>query len=424
MEENRNKSEQPVNRKKTLFISLAILLIAAIITFIIFSTEPTAQRGGATKQTAMLVDVVETERGDFHPEIVTTGTVIPANDINLAPRVSGEIISLSRNFTPGGFVRKGEVLVQIDPSDYKNTLQLRKSDLQQAQADLKIEMGRQNVAKQDYQLLDESLAGENKSLVLREPQLDAAKANIEAAQAAVNQAELDLQRTTVRSPFNAHILSRNVNVGSQIAAGEELGRIVGFDEYWVELMVPLSKLPWLIFPEKEGEKGSLVKIRNRTSWKEDEYRQGYLYKLIGSLENQTRLARVLVAVEDPLARKPESEGLQPLIIGAFMETSIQGKNIQEVFRLNRDFVRQDETVWIMEDEKLQIRDVDIIFQDAFYAYISSGLDENEKVVTTNLSTVTEGVNLRVETSENTMESDSVSSDIPQSQNGNQTSGGI
>jgi len=420
MTENTSSSEKenkPVNRKKTVIISLLILLAAAVVTFVVFSTEPKAKRGGATKETAMLVNAMETERGNYKPTIVTTGTVVPAKDIVLSPRVSGEIISRSENFTPGGFVKKGEVLVTIDPSDYRNTLQLRESELHQARADLELEMGRQNVAMKDFQLLEEELAGENKSLVLREPQLNAARSRIEAAQAAVNQAELDLQRTSVRAPFDAHIISRNVDLGSQVAPGQNLGRLVGMDMYWVEITVPLSKLSWLSFPESEAEKGSEVKIRNRTAWSEGHFRIGYLYKLIGALESQTRLARALVAVEDPLARQTSAGTKHSLIIGAFMETSIHGDEISDVIRLDRDYIRKDETVWVMADEKLQIRDVEIVFQDAQYAYIHSGLEENEKVVTTNLTTVVEGAKLRTESGNESSNADSINKSV------NETTGG-
>jgi RND family efflux transporter MFP subunit len=390
-----NKKKSPT-RRKTIIVSLLILLAGVAAVVVIFQTEPTAKRGGATKETAMLVDVVTVNRGNYRPTIITTGSVRPSKDIILSPRVSGEVIAVSPNFTPGGYVKKGDVLLRIDPSDYRNTLQLRESDLHQAEADLNIEMGRQNVAQKDFQLLEEELAGEDKSLILREPQLNAAKSRVEAAQAAVEQAKLDLQRTTIRAPFDAHILNRNANTGSQVSPGENLGRLVGMDVYWVEATVPMSKLRWLDFPESEFEKGSPVKITNRSAWEKDEFREGYLYKLIGALEGNTRLAKVLVAVDDPLLQKTDSKDLQPLIIGAFMEVRIEATEIEDVFRVSRDFIRKDETVWVMKDGKLQIREVEIPFQNADYAFVKSGLNNNEKVVATNLTTVVEGVSLRVE----------------------------
>lgn len=389
-----------MNWKKTLLICLAILLVGGAVTTYIFMTEPTAVRGGATKETAMLVDVIEVSRGTFQPVIVATGTVQPAEDILLSPRVGGEIVRRSPSFVPGGFVRKGETLLQIDPADYKNTLELRKSDLRQAMTDLAIENGQQVVARQDYQLLDDTLSQERETLVLRRPQLEAVKARIEAAKANVDQAQLALDRTTIKAPFDAHILTRNVNVGSQVAPGDDLGRMVGVDEYWVVANVPLRQLRWLAFPGNGAGRGSEVRLRSRSAWPEGEYRKGYLSKMIGALEEQTRLARVIVSVPDPLARRSSSD-LPPLVIGAFLETRMQGKEIEDVVRLNRDFLRKNETVWVMQDGKLRIREVAIVLRDANYAYIRSGLEAGDEVVTTNLSTVVDGAPLRLEQPDST-----------------------
>ena len=86
----------------------------------------------------MLVDVVRVERGTFTPTVVATGNVQSAKDVILSPQVGGEVISISENFTPGAFVKKGEILLQINPADYRNTLMLRKSDLELARSNLAI----------------------------------------------------------------------------------------------------------------------------------------------------------------------------------------------------------------------------------------------------------------------------------------------
>lgn len=385
-----------MTKKKTIIISVLVLLISAAITFFVFMTEPEAQREAATKKTAMLVDVVQVNRGDYVPTVIATGTVQAAKDITLSPQVGGEIVSISENFIPGSFVKKGEVLLQINPADYRNVLQLRQSDLQLARSDLSVEMGRQDVARKDFELIGAEMAASNKDLVLRKPQLEAARANVAASEAAVNQARLDLQRTTIRAPFDAHIISRNVNAGSQVAPGAELGRLVGMDEYWVAANVPMSKINWLSFAEKDEAKASDVKVTNSTSWPNSQFRSGKLFRLVGALDAQTRMARVLVSVPDPLARSTRSDTIPPLMIGTFVETHIEAREIKDAVRLNRDYIRKDETVWVMEDGKLSIRDVEILFQDADYAYISKGLSDNDMVVTTDLSTVVEGSGLRTE----------------------------
>ena len=381
--------------KKTVSICSLILLLAAGASTVIFLTEPTAKRSSATKRSAMLVEVTGLERGTFRPGITAMGTVRAEQEIVLSPRVSGEIVSISDSFTPGGFVEEGEVLLRIDPADYEVNLMQRQSDLRQAAGELELELGRQDLAKKDYQELEETISSAYKTLVLRGPQLDTARARVEAAQAAVRRAELELERTRIRAPFAAHIINREANVGSQVSPGESLGRLVGIESYWVEAAVPVSNLRWIEFPETSEQTGSSVRIRNRSAWPEDTFRSGEVYNLIGALENQTRLARVLLTVADPLSHEPESAGLPPLMVGSYVEARIEGKSIEDVIRMDRDFLRQNDTVWLKQDGVLKIRDVEIVFRDQDYVYIRTGLDADDLVVTTNLATVIEGSPLRL-----------------------------
>lgn len=362
----------------------------------IFFTEPTAQSEGATKTTAMLVSVEEVSSGTFVPEFITTGTVQAVDNVSLSAQVNGEVIERMAEFVPGGLVKKGEVLLKINPADYQNQLALRQSELAQAETNLQIEMGRQKIAEQDLSLISgDTLSEKEQSLVLRKPQLEAINAQIQSARAAVDQASLNLRRTVIRAPFDAQIITQNVTLGSQVSVGDDLGRLVGTEAYWVQVTLPVRDLKWLHFPAGDHQKGDTVKIKNTSSWEPEEYRTGYLYRQIGALDPQTRLARIIIKVPDPLAS--QSQDYRPkLLIDEFVEVSIKGSPVKEVVRLNRDYLRSNETVWVMENGKLSIRKVRIQLMDAHYAYISEGLQQGEKVVTTNISTVTNGVPLRVE----------------------------
>jgi hypothetical protein len=152
-------------------------------------------------------------------------------------------------------------------------------------------------------------------------------------------------------------------------------------------------LKWIVFPES-GEAASTARIRDRTAWDANIHRTATVKSLIGTVDAQTRLARVLLTVADPLARTSDAP---PLILNTVLEVRIEGRPLPGVIRLERPYLRGNRTVWVMEDEKLSIREVDVLFQDANYAYLSGGLSDGEKVVTTNLATVAEGTPLRVET---------------------------
>jgi RND family efflux transporter MFP subunit len=258
-------------------------------------------------------------------------------------------------------------------------------------------MGRQNVAQSEFELLEGDLSDEERARALRRPQLEAARGQVQAARAALDQAKLDLKRTTLRAPFDGEILRRDVSVGSQVSPGDPMGRIVGVDAYRVALTVAHSKLKWLSVAEDPEEKGSRVRVRNRGAWPEGVYRTGHLDRVVGALDDQTRMVRILVSIPDPLARAPETPDDAPeLMIGEFLEARIRGKELENVVRLRRDHVRDGDTVWVMEKGKLAIRDVEVVARDERHAYISDGLRDGAKVVTTNLATITEGAKLRTE----------------------------
>lgn len=383
--------------KKNILTLLVVAGIAAGAYFLIElinSTQPKAQREAATKKTAMLVEVQKVSRGTYHPKIEGLGTVEAAQDISLSPRVNGRVVEISENFIPGGFVTKGEVLLRIDPADYENLVQERKSALEQAQADLNIELGRQEVAKKEYDLLNQNLSEANKSLVLREPQLAAAKAQVKAVTSMLNQAQLELERTSVIAPFDAQILSRSVNVGSEIDTNMTLARLVGVNEYWVIASIPVANLGRIQFPKEEIQ-GSEVVIRHRTAWPKEAVRTGQVQHLIGALDAQTRLARVLVSVKDPLVRLTETSGPQ-MLVGSIVQVEIAGSPLENIFRINRDYLREGDRLWLKRDGKLVITQADVIFRDKDFAYLGDGIGDGDLLITSNLSTVAQGLPLRTE----------------------------
>ncbi len=400
--ENHSKADQSADQSVgakalkpvvTLVASLFILGIAATLIALIYISEPKAQREAAVRETAMLVEVVPVTRGTYQPRISGLGTVVPAQDIMLSPRVPGRVMNVAARFLPGGFADAGETLLSLDPVDYRNTVRLRESALRQAESALAQERGRGDVAERDFEVLGRGIEDSNPALALREPQLAAALAEVAAAEVALEQAQLDLDRTEITAPFDAHILTRDANVGSEVGSGDTLARLVGIDEYHIIVTVPLSSLKQLIFPS-DGGPGANVVLRDRAAWADGQTRLGQVRGLIGAIDGQTRLARVLVSVADPLGRK-EASGEPVLIVGSIVQAAIDGRALARVVRLSRDHLRQDDTVWVMKDGVLDVRKVTLAFKDTQYAYVQDGLEEGETVVTSSLATVANGLPLRV-----------------------------
>lgn len=385
---------------RTLFMCLALIGAGAFAIWTIFQTEPVAEREGAVHQTAMLVEVAAAESGTFRPRVQALGTVEPARTVSVAAQVAGRVEEVSDAMVPGGRVSAEDVLVALDRDDFRIALATAESALVEAESALQLEEGRASVARFDLEVAGPEVAETDRALVLREPQRASAEARVEAARAAVRRAELDLSRARVRAPFDALVRTRDIEVGGLVSVGESLATLVATDAYWVIAMVSEDMLPWLEFADAtDGDPagGGAVTIRGR-GWPEGATYTGRLLRPIGALDTTTRMARVVVEVPAPLdAVGPEGEALPPLLLGAFVEVELEAVPLADVVRVPRGWIRAGDTVWVMSvEDTLSIRSVEVAFEDEEFAYLRSGVAAGERVVTTPLATVREGVALRID----------------------------
>jgi RND family efflux transporter MFP subunit len=377
-------------------LGLVVVATVAVSVPLIFLTEPEAERETAVRQTEALVSLAQPEFGSFTPAFSATGVVRPASQTMLTPRVSGQLVELDPAFEPGSYVQAGDVLARLDARDYEIALAQAQAALQQAEADLVLEQGRAAQAEADLRGIERDLPEARRRLVLREPQQETALAAVRNAQAEVAMAELELERTVIRAPYDAHVLSRDVDVGTQLASGQVLGRLVGLENYWAEISVPLALVDSIRIGD-DSQAGSRVSLRHDTAWAPGVVREGEVIRLVGELNPQTRMATLLVEVPDPHARSEDMQGQSRLIVGGFVTASIEGKPLENVYRVPRELVRKDNTLWLMREKRLLIHPVDVIFEDDDFAYFRDDeLRRDERIVTTNLATVEDGLRLRTE----------------------------
>lgn len=380
---------------KTILTSTVMIIGSALAISVIFSTEPKAQKDGATKKTPMLVEVINADWGNHVPMIRTYGVVKPSKTIQLKPRVGGEVIAVSPQFVPGNLISQGQWLIKLDPTDFEIALERARSELTKAESAYAIEQGEQIRAQKAFELVSETVASDNKALILRQPQLKQAEAEVKTAQAMVKQAEIELQRTVIAMPFSGQILSREANLGSQLTPGNVLADVIGTKTYWIESNIPLSQLAWLAAPASDGEAN--VVIKNTTAGNQETEHQGKLIQVITRLDEQSRMARVLIEVNDPLGLTSNNQQISSnaLIAGTYVETDLPAKTINDSVKLPVQYLRKRDTAWVMKDGKLDIRSVTVLYRDENFAYISEGITEGDKVITTDISAVRQGANVEL-----------------------------
>lgn len=378
--------------------AMLILLVACGLSFYWLTNKPRAVRI-PTPAVAPLVEVIEPQRGDHQTQVNSLGTVIASQSVNLNSRVSGMVISVSKNFIEGGILKKGEHIVQLDPTDFRLAVQQRESDLEQAKFNLKIEMGQQSIAKREFELLGAGLDEQAEELVLRKPHLIAAKAKVKAAEAALAQAELDLSRTTPVAPFNAIVTARNANVGSWISTfstGTPLVKLVATDNFWIDVSIPLDKIRWIDIPGINSSDGAPVSITYEQAWGTNRIRRGKVKRLKAEVEAEGRMAKVIVEVQDPLCLLAENAKAPPMMLGSLVRVKIAGKTLNDVYALPETALHDGLTLWLMsEKDTLQFVDVEPVWAEQGMIYLKPDqLPAQPKIIVSNLPAPVENMRLR------------------------------
>jgi multidrug efflux pump subunit AcrA (membrane-fusion protein) len=241
----------------------------------------------------------------------------------------------------------------------------------------------------------------DRELALRQPQLAAFEAKLEAAKAEVKQAELNIERTVIRAPFNAVIRSTSVDIGAQASVQGVLANLAGSDTFHVEALMPLDRLPWIHIPEGKADMGSRALITTGG----DRILEGRIFKLLTDLQPNGRLARILIELDDPLDLKRKNGDRRPLLLGDFVSVAIKGRTVQDVFAISREHMKDGNRVYTVDSEnRLRIIDVKIVWSGADQVFVR-GVEPGTKLVVSDLSAPVEGMAVRIQGPDGTMDAE-------------------
>ena len=320
--------------------------------------------------------------------ISVMGTVQPAEEVVIKPRVSGDVIVVSSQFIQGAVLKMGSPLIEIDPKDYQLIVEDRKNQLIQKEADLSIEMGRQSVAQHEISFLGKKESTVGYELALRQPHLKQSLAAVALAKNNLEKAELELSRTKVKMPFDGVILEKSIGLGSQVSPQVQVAHIVAVDTFWINSLVPVNQLQWFDIPRVNSAKGASVEViyGNGYSCK------GEVIKLLSEVDGKGRMAKVLIEVKKPFALK------NPLLLGAYVKVVINGRTLNNVVKISRSNIHNNNELWLYEKTGLlTIKKVDIVWRDRDYSFVDAQELRGEKLVGSAISTPVHGMRIQDKT---------------------------
>ncbi len=368
-------------------IILPVCLIALGVTgFWYYKSKVVKFKRKPAVKTAPVVDIMKVNPSRVTAQIRAMGTVQADREVVIKSQVAGTVIQVAPEFVQGGLIRKGQLMVRIDPADYALAVNKAQSALAQAQADFEIEKGRQQIAREELKLMSMMSPNEVKetSLVLRKPQLEQAGAAVASAQSDLETARLDLERTRIIAPFHALVRSKEVDAGAMTAAQGALATLVDVTCYQVEVQVPLDRLDRIRVHETNG---SPVRIRSLYAGREWD---GHVVRTTGAVTEQSRMAGVIIRVDDPLGLGP-AKGRPAMLLDDHVEALIEGQVFDNVFSLPRTLIREDSSLWIYKDGRLEILKVAPVWIENDRVFIQSGLSPGDLVVCSDLSAPVSGM---------------------------------
>jgi RND family efflux transporter MFP subunit len=373
--------------KKFLYIVLIITIFAVGVGGALYfvKNKPKPKKRPII-QHAQLVETLPVKRSDFNITFELMGTVKASKTVELRSRVVGEVMQTSHKFIPGNLLKKGEKLLNIDRIDYELSVIQKESDVKKAAYELKLENAQGAIAAEELEFLGESVKQDYEDLLLRKPNLLASNAKLQAAKATLKKAQLDLQRTTIKAPFNASLQEIHVNVGSRVRIGDKLVTLVNSDTFWIEALIDLKELKYIKIPTDAtiiSSSGSHYQAKAIT--------------LEHDLDSKARMAKILFEVQDPLALKEKNSDKVPLFIGDYVTLNVRGTTLKSSFKIPRYAVHEGNKIYIFgKNKKLRIVTITILHAEQKFIYTTAPqLQNDDLLITSPLATAVEGMRLRV-----------------------------
>ncbi len=323
------------------------------------------------------------------------GELVPARRLVVEPEVRGRIVRQHALLVPGGRIKAGTELFAVDDTMGRLEARGAAAAVKRAEADLQEAKRKHGESKR---LADEAIASKTE-LAAREAEVAIEEAELAQLQAARDRVDETLRRHTVSAPFNALVIEEAVEVGQQVDPGFAAATLVGTDEFWVRVAVPIDQLKWIRLPT-DGEPGAEARVFLETGGEKPAERRGRVIRLLGDLARTGRMARVLVSIDDPLGLSTRSNDSSPFLLGGYVRVEIDAGELEDVLTIERAALRDGDSIWVADsNNELQIRDTKVRWQQGETVLVDNTLRAGESLIVSPLRVALPGMKIQAQSVE-------------------------
>lgn len=409
------------------------------------SLKPEPKRRDPVEQ-VYSVDVFQVKRYDLQEEIIAFGTALPLRQVQLTAQVSGEVMETIEPLKVGKKINaanatstddpnaEGDVILKIDSRNYQENVdqvedQLREQEVElrrikQEEMNLKRSLSLQQKNYETTQKEYERISRLASQGIVTQADLDQSELDLRRTEEAVVQlenelslipervagvnskirtntnalelAKLDLQRTTVRSPFTGFISSVSIERGQYVRTGDALVEITDLSQIEVPVSVTLDNYQYLVNELLEGRTPIAQLAPNSEA---DAIWTGYVTRVSPVADQRTRTVQAYVMIDNRTQTTP-------LLPGTYVVARIHGPVYEDVIAIPRDALVEDQVVLFESDKAAsgetsdsnaghaKMVDVSVLKKINTIAILESGPKVDDSIVMTNLDVITQGSKVR------------------------------
>ena len=425
---------------------MIVILAAAVLVALILVKTRAPLEHVALEMPSRVVEVVRARQIPFRTRVTAYGNVEPSKTLNSAAEVIGEISYLHPNLKAGETIPSGTLVVRIDAEDYELSLRQTQEDLKASRSSLReletekkstlrslqlsqknLEVGQAELGRirdiYEKKLISKSTldAEEQKSILLRQQvedlqgRLNGYDSRRQSIEAQIARAEQEVQnrttilgRTEIRMPFDARIGTVSVNQNEFVTVGSALFEAIDLKGVEISAQLPIGSMRKLVshlanqsqvvrqFIETGGHindsLGLVAEVRlvgnmPNAIW------EAKVLRISESIDATRQTLGVVVGVDKPYEKIVAGQR-PPLLKGMYTAVDLMAPQ-RLAMVIPRKALHEGRVYLADDDGRLEIRAVDILFSQDDLVVVKSGLEDNERIVITDLTPVIEGMPLQV-----------------------------